>query len=190
VTWCYACLQSSDCGAGLGCSPLHGCGDCTQSSDCPAGTACIDGGVCQPACVAGACPNGGVCDIYGVAGYGPNVCYQCIGPADCPDGEGCNDQSHTCGTCFGPNASGGPFDCPPDAICSNYWSPERGYAPGVCLASCDRVSCPASEPICAVYPGLTPDHSFCFGCLQDSDCAAGQRCNLSPSSTFTCVDPL
>ena len=105
--------------------------------------------------------------------------------ADCPNGEGCNDQSHTCGSCLGPNASGGPYDCPPDAICSNYWSPSRTSIPGVCLADCDVSSCPASEPICAVYPGLTPDHKFCFGCLQDSDCASAgtnARCNLAPNS--------
>ncbi len=190
VTWCYRCLSPSDCPAGLGCSPFSGCGNCATTADCPSGTACIDGGVCQPTCTDGACPNGEICDTYGLAGFGPNVCYGCLGPSDCPEGEGCNSQSHTCGTCFGPTASSGPYDCPPDAICSNYWSPLGNYYEGVCLSNCDRQSCPASEPICAVYPGLTPDHSFCFGCLQDSDCAdagPGTHCNLAPNPTFTCV---
>jgi hypothetical protein len=187
VTWCYACLSPSDCATGEGCDPALGCGHCALDPDCPPGSACVDGGICQPSCADGTCPAGEVCDVHGLAGLGANVCVGCISPADCPDLEGCNSQTHTCGTCFGPAAGGHLDDCPPDAICSNYWSPSSAE-PGVCLANCDRTSCPASEPICAVYAGLTPDHKYCFGCLQDSDCGPTQRCNLSPYPTFTCVD--
>jgi hypothetical protein len=107
----------------------------------------------------------------------------CQSAADCPDGEGCNSQSNTCGTCLGPTAQGGPYDCPPDAVCSNYWLGSLG----ACLPNCDRESCPASRPICAVLPSLTPDHKYCFGCLQDSDCGdAGSWCDQSFNRTFTC----
>jgi hypothetical protein len=153
------------------------------------GDACVDGGACRPSCFGGICPSGEVCDTFGLAGSAPNVCYQCLSAEDCPDEEGCNSQSHTCGTCNGPTAAGGPYDCPPDAICSNFWSPSAAIFSGVCLPNCDRQPCPAAEPICAVLPGLTPDHKYCFGCLQDSDCldaGAGAYCEITPYSTFTC----
>ncbi len=102
---------------------------------------------------------------------------------------GCNSTTLTCGTCEGPSAKRGPFDCPPDAICSNYWS---GLVPikGVCLQNCDVFPCQDPSKTCAVFPDLTPDHKYCFGCLQDSDCAdAGERCDTSVGLTFTCEAP-
>ncbi len=197
LVWCYACLQASDCPGGVGCDPELGCGTCRTSDDCPSGKACIDGGVCQPNCVDGGCPAGEVCDLNGEAGYGPNVCYGCVSAADCPNGLGCDSQSHTCGTCEGPTAQGGPFDCPPDSVCSNYWKPSEAWvaqssSSGVCLTNCDRESCPGAQPICAVLPGLTPDHKYCFGCLEDSDCSdagPGAYCDVTPAPTFNCRLP-
>ena len=122
-------------------------------------------------------------------GNGP-FCYGCLGPADCPEGEGCNILTHSCGTCWGPASWGGTPDCPPDAICSNYWPTSQGNTPGVCLQNCDVFACPNPSDICAVLPGLTPDHKYCFGCLQDSDCAdAGAYCDNSLGLTFTCMMP-
>ncbi len=188
--WCYACLQGSDCDGGLGCvAPGQTCQACAQDSDCASG-ACLDG-TCLTRCQAGVCPGGQVCDAEGVAGRGGGFCYDYLGPIDCPGNQGCNSQSHTCGTCTGPNVDGGPFDCPPGTICSKYWSDNANS--GVCLQYCDVFSCPDSQPICGTLPALTPDHKFCFGCLQNSDCAdagAGAVCDVSVDLTFACVNPL
>ena len=108
--------------------------------------------------------------------YGPYVCYQCLTPLDCQNGEGCNSRTQTCSTCTGPNAVStargaievlaGPYDCPPGSICSNYWN-LNGAGSGVCLPNCDAQSCPADRPICAVLPALDPSDKYCFGCLQE-----------------------
>jgi hypothetical protein len=159
-----------------------------QDSDCPS-NACVDG-ICLTPCAAGSCPAGEVCDTLGNAGNGVDICYQCLSPADCPDGSGCNSATHTCGSCLGPNVAGGALDCPPGEICSSYWSPV--LLQGACLQGCDARSCPADSPICAVLPALTPSEKFCFGCLQDSDCAdagAGAWCDVSVGLTFTCQLP-
>jgi hypothetical protein len=109
---------------------------------------------------------------------------------DCPEGEGCDSVTHSCGTCRGPNWQGGPYDCPPGAICSNYWSKSLE---GVCLQNCDEFPCAAGKT-CQVVPGLTPDHAYCLGCVQDSDCAdagadAGAWCDVSVGLTFSCQFP-
>ncbi len=189
VTWCYPCLQGSDCPGPLGCGAdtSFACSGCVQASDCRTGETCLPGAVCQPTCETGSCPGGLACDTQGLAGNGPNVCYQCLSPLDCPAGQGCDHLTHTCGTCEGPNAEGGPFDCPPGDICSNYWA---SFRPGVCLQSCDVRPCPGDQPICSVLRELTPDHQFCFGCLKDSDCGdGGARCDVSVGLTFTCKTP-
>ena len=188
--WCYQCLAPSDCGA-VGCysEGYHTCGNCQLDSDCPSGDVC-SGYTCHPTCDAGACSAGQVCDSENLEGQGVDFCYQCLSPVDCPSGEGCG--AGTCGTCFGPNAQGGPSDCPPDDICSDYWSLYGNRVAGVCLADCDFRSCPADQPICAVLPALTPDHKYCFGCLQDSDCASLgplASCDTSVGLTFTCQLP-
>jgi hypothetical protein len=176
------CLDSRDCDGGLGCSG-NACQPCVRATDCAVGTVCVADGLCHASCDAGPCPTGEHCDALDEAGGGSNVCYQCVSAADCPDEEGCDSQRHSCGTCRGPNAQGGPYDCPPDAVCSDYWVGGQG----VCLPNCDRESCPADRPICAVSPSLTPDHKYCFGCLRDSDCGdAGSWCDQSFNRTFTC----
>jgi hypothetical protein len=114
-------------------------------------------------------------------------CYQCLSPFDCPNGEGCNSVTRTCGTCTGPDFYGtAPDDCPPGDVCSLYW---LGSSPsGTCLQPCDDRSCDAEHPICATLPALTSEHAFCFGCLSDSDCAdAGGRCDTSERLTFRCL---
>jgi len=188
--WCYQCLAPSDCDPpACAAANLHTCGYCQADSDCPSGEVCR-GYSCRATCDAGPCPAGQVCDSENLEGNGSDLCYQCLSPVDCPNGEGCG--AGTCGVCYGPNAQGGPWDCPPDDVCSNYWSPYGSNVPGVCLASCDLRSCPAEEPICAVLPALTPDHKYCFGCLQDSDCASlGPKawCDTSVDLTFTCKLP-
>jgi len=156
------CATDQDCvGNADGPSCQAGQCGCPTSTDCSAGQRCADGG---PDCDGG-------------------LGQQCSSPADCPDDQGCDSQSHTCGTCRGPTAAGGPFDCPPASVCSNYW---LGTV-GACLPNCDRESCPADRPICAALPSLTPDHKYCFGCLQDVDCGdAGAWCDQSFNRTFTC----
>jgi hypothetical protein len=185
--WCYPCLNGTDCSGNLGCGAdtKYSCGSCGLNADCAPGEVCLGDGLCHATCDAGSCPEGELCDTQGTAGNGLDVCYQCISPADCSGGQGCDTLTHGCGTCRGPNADGGPFDCPPDAICSNYWS---SSVAGVCLQDCDVQSCPAGE-LCAVLPALTPDHKYCFGCLQDSDCAdggPGAWCDVSVHLTFAC----
>ncbi len=176
------CVDSRDCDGGLGCVG-NACEPCRQTSDCFAGSVCLADGLCHAGCESGPCPAGEVCDVIGQAGGGANICYLCASSADCPDGRGCNHQTHACGTCLGPTAGGGPYDCPPDAVCSDYW----GGGSGVCLQNCDREACPADRPICAALPSLTPDHRYCFGCLQDVDCGdAGAWCDQSFNRTFTC----
>jgi len=189
--WCYACLSGADCPEGLGCPNIvggHVCEVCTSSADCAPGTTCLADGVCHASCDAGSCARGLVCDRFNLAGNGADLCYQCVTAADCPGGEGCDQLSHTCGTCKGPTAAGGPFDCPPDAICSNYWEGTSG----VCLQNCDRSACPVAQPICATLPFVTPDHRYCVGCQEDADCAgadAGAWCDLSIHRTFACQPP-
>ncbi len=186
-TWCYPCVSASDCAAGQGCGADTGysCGSCSQSSDCRSSETCVNG-VCHAGCDAGACPAGELCDSLDLAGYGVDVCYQCIGPSDCPGGLGCDSTTHLCGYCGGPTASGGPYDCPPDAICSNYWSrTSPGGSPGVCLQNCDERACPVGQT-CELFASLSPDHKYCFGCLQDSDCPDAGWCDTSVGLTFTC----
>jgi hypothetical protein len=92
----------------------------------------------------------------------------------------------------GPTSLGGLDECPPDAICSNYWPTSHGPGTGVCLQSCDVFACTNPSDICTVFPALTPDHKYCFGCLQDADCAdagPGARCDNSLGLTFTCKAP-
>jgi hypothetical protein len=121
--------------------------------------------------------------VYDRAGQG-NVCFECASSVDCPNGEGCDSRTHTCGTCEGATAEGWPQDCPPDAICSTYWT----GGTGICLQNCDQVACSESASICGVYPSLTPDHSYCFGCREDADCADGGWCDVSIERTFSCKD--
>jgi len=137
------------------------------------------------------------CDTDNVALQGPDICYQCLSPSDCPDDQGCNARSHTCGTCNGSNvenlrAGCQPPDescgeCPPDAVCSNYWI-QSIDTNGVCLQNCDFVPCPAGKT-CTVLPDLTFEHAYCFGCLSDADCVdtgAGAWCDTWLHLTFTC----
>jgi hypothetical protein len=196
AVWCYPCLDASQCSAGLACGAFteFTCGACGSDSDCRAGEICgnLDS-LCHSSCDAGPCPSGQVCDTLGLDGglFGDDVdvCYQCLYAADCPGGQGCDPRTRTCGACEGPTAKDARSDCPPDAICSNYWL--LSSSAGVCLQSCDRFPCAAGE-ICAVFPSITPDHKYCFGCTQDSDCAdagAGARCDTSVGLTFTCQPP-
>ena len=185
--WCYQCLAGADCGPGQGCGldTQYLCGPCGQNEDCRPGEVCLSG-TCHASCDAGACPTGQSCDALGLAGNGADICYQCIGPMDCPEGMGCDDVTHTCGDCRGPTARGGPYDCPPAALCSNYWSQDD--ATGVCLLGCDDSPCPAGKT-CELFPWITPDHKYCFGCLQDSDCSdagPGAWCDVSVTLTFAC----
>jgi len=195
--WCYECRDRRDCPVGLAClADLNLCVQCDFDSDCTRGVCLTDSASgdrhCHDSCDAGPCATGEVCDDWGQVSGG--FCFGCLSPVDCPGDQGCNGSSHTCGSCLGPNAMGGPFDCPPDDICSNYWvrnSFEFGLT-GACLPNCDERSCPADRPICAVLPGLTFEHKYCFGCLQDSDCAslgAGAWCDTSVGLTFTCQPP-
>jgi hypothetical protein len=185
TVWCYECLAASDCPSGFCSLTGHVCGICEADSDCPAGEQCTAGG-CFPTCDAGACPAGSVCDTQGETWAGGNACVECLSPIDCPGGQGCNTRTGTCGTCLAPSAYDEYSNCPPGDICSTYWA---FNSPGVCLEDCDLRSCPAERPICAVYPPLTPDHAYCFGCLSDSDCAslgAGAWCDTSVNVTFSC----
>ena len=184
LIWCYGCVTSDDCPDREGCNDegSHVCAPCRHPVDCSTG-ACL-GGSCVPACDAGRCPGGQICDTGNAVGFGADLCYECLSPLDCPDGQGCNGFSHTCGTCEDGN------DCPPGDFCSNYWA--RG-TDGACLQTCDVRPCPADHPICAAFPGLSNDHSFCFGCLQDSDCAdagPGAWCDTSVNLTFSCQLPV
>jgi hypothetical protein len=188
--WCWGCLTPSDCGPGLACTGVCSsvCYVDSPITGCPAGEVCAYPDDCRPTCDAGECPAGQVCDTQGVAGNGPYVCYPCISAADCPDGLGCDSVTHACGTCEGPTKSGGPSDCPPDAICSNYWDGQTG----VCLQNCDVFPCQDPSKTCQVLPDLTIDHRYCFGCIRDSDCAdagSGAWCDTSVNRTFTCRPP-
>jgi hypothetical protein len=186
ATWCYQCLSPTDCPPGKGCiSGVFTCGACTDNTDCRAGEACISG-VCQASCSDAGCGSGEVCDALGLAGLGADVCLGCRGPFDCPIGKGCESATHSCGHCNGPTAFGGPYDCAPGDICSDYWTEKEAglTAQGVCLQGCDNQPCPAGKT-CETFPSITPFHKYCFGCLQDSDCDGGW-CDSSVNATFTC----
>ncbi len=154
-------------------------------ADCADGSVCLADGVCHPTCDAGTCADGTRCDSFDLAGNGPDICYQCITPADCPYPQGCDHFSHTCGTCRGPTAQGGPYDCPPDSVCSNFGNGDQG----VCLTNCDYHPCPVDRGACVQIPPITPDHNYCVECLQDSDCfdaGPGFWCDTSVNRTFAC----
>jgi len=206
VVWCYECLSTSDCPQDLVCEHYgFACGPCYESQDCPPNEVCLTDfdDACRALCDGGACPAGEACDVNDLTLRGTDICYQCLSPSDCPDGLGCNARSHTCGTCTGPDAENlkdgcvPPYescsDCPPDAVCSNYWfqNIDTSEVPnGVCLQNCDYVPCPEGKT-CAVLPDFTPDHAYCFGCLTDADCAdagPGARCD-TVLLTFTCQPP-
>jgi hypothetical protein len=189
--WCYQCVTGDDCGASQVCDGVT-CGlSCYGDPSCHAGQLCgVADSLCHSSCDAGTCPSGQICDLGNQVGNGSDLCYQCLSVEDCPVGEGCNSVTHSCGTCVGPNSRGGPIDCPPDAICSNYWPPSSAAYFGVCLQNCDVFDCLNPTDICAVLPSLTPDHRYCFGCLRDSDCGdAGAICDTSVGLTFTCKPP-
>jgi hypothetical protein len=190
VVWCYQCLTGDDCPGSEGCSG-NACGPC---GSCATGKVCVGLGVCEPACGDGGCAEGQVCATFGPLNDEVHACVGCQSPADCPDGLGCNGGTNTCGTCLGPNASGGPFDCPPGAVCSNYWTAEgvtsgEPLPTGVCLADCDLRSCPANQPLCRAIPSLSTEHKYCVGCLDRSDCVdlgPNAWCDVSVSYTFSC----
>ncbi len=108
-------------------------GACVNDSNAASFPSCVNDADCSNAvCFEGACVECPGCTAApGCSGSG---CRSCSSPLDCPDDQGCDSQSHTCGTCRGPTAHGGPNDCPPDAVCSNYW---LGTV-GACLPNCDR----------------------------------------------------
>jgi hypothetical protein len=200
AVWCYQCLAGSDCPVGLACLGQF-CLPCIGDGGCASDEVC-SGNVCRARCDVTSCPAGEVCDTLGTASAGSDVCFECVTALDCPHGVGCNGVTHVCGTCVGPTADAGAFDCSPGEICSDYWEgveprcdPSGRCEPralGVCLASCDRMSCPAAQPICTVIPSLTVDHRYCVACLGDSDCAAlgaGAWCDVSVNRTFTCQPP-
>jgi hypothetical protein len=186
--WCYPCLSADDCPAGEACNQLGCSSGCASSAQCRSGQVCGVAGTCQDSCDAGPCPAGQICagQLVGNSAT-PGLCYQCLGPEDCPDGAGCNSVTHTCGSCTGPSSIGGPFECPPDAICSSYW--RLAHPNAVCLQNCDHVPCQDPSKTCALFDDLTPFHKYCFGCLKDSDCAdagPGSWCDLSVNHTFAC----
>ena len=196
AVWCYPCLDASQCSDGLGCSAFteFTCGLCGADTDCRAGEICgrLDSR-CHSSCDAGACPSGQVCATLGLdgglTGDDVDVCYQCLSAADCSGGQGCDPRTRTCGSCEGPTAKEAGSDCPPASICSSYWL--LSSASGVCLQNCDWFPCAAGET-CAVFRSITPDHKYCFGCTQDSDCAdagTGAWCDTSVGLTFTCQPP-
>ncbi len=188
--WCYQCLTGDDCSAGQNCE-YTACREtyCYGEHSCHTGEVCGADELCHASCDAGACPSGQICDVDNAGGDGFDLCQGCLSPRDCPGGQGCNRYTHLCGSCEGPTAGLSASDCPPDAICSDYWPGHDGLF-GVCLQNCDVFACPNPTDICAVLPALTPDHKYCFGCLQDSDCGdAGARCDNSLGLTFTCQLP-
>jgi len=191
AVWCYQCVTGDDCDPGEGCSGSS-CGTyCSGKDGCHSGEVCgaVDE-LCHASCDAGPCPAGQICDLENGTGNGQDICYQCLSATDCPEREGCNSRTHSCGSCQGPTAAGGVSDCPPGAICSDYWSTAHNHIDPVCLQNCDVFDCPDPNDICGVFPQLTPDHKYCFGCLQDSDCGdGGARCDNSLGLTFTCQLP-
>ncbi len=192
AVWCYQCISGNDCPPGQACTTAT-CNSqvCAGEGSCHTGEVCGIDELCHASCDAGACPAGQVCDTGNAVGN-VDLCYQCLSPVDCPAGEGCDSRTHLCGSCRGPTAAAPSVDdCPPDAICSIYWGTSHSLT-GACLQNCDVFACPDPTDICAVFPQLTPDHRYCFGCLQDSDCAdagAGAHCDNSLGLTFTCKLP-
>jgi hypothetical protein len=193
--WCYGCLDSSQCAGELGCDPsLNNCIPCVGAADCMAGTVCLADQLCHLTCDAGVCADGEKCDSFDLVGNGPDICYQCVTAADCPYPQGCDHFTHTCGTCRGPTAQatgagvlvGGPYDCPPDSVCSNFG---LGLGIGACLPICDVNPCPSDRPLCLQFPPITPDHDICVSCLQSSDCidaGPGFWCDTFLNRTFQC----
>ena len=159
AVWCYECILGDDCDGGLGCDTFFYppfCRHASANGSAPAAAAPVCPMVCatRPA-PQGPCPDGQVCDTLGLAGNGTNVCYGCVTAADCRNGEGCDHATHMCGTCEGPSAAGAPSDCPPGAVCSNYW----GGQSGACLPNCDRAPCLENRPRCETFPSLRRSRS-------------------------------
>ncbi|MCA1827919.1 MAG: hypothetical protein LC689_13410 [Myxococcales bacterium] len=171
---CVACLLARDCGPGKTCTgevcvALPGC---SSSRDCLAPTP--------------------VCDLQ------QHACVECLDSGDCPSLEkpGC-DASHHCvaacgadGDCANPTPHCNPqgacvaclqnTDCPAGYVCD-----QTQY---VCLQA-SATSC-SSEKDCAsnttaphCKPGTNGKPGTCVGCVDDTQCAAGEIC----SASNTCI---
>lgn len=136
-------------------------GQC-QTNNAANGSACNDGNACTTgdACQAGAC----------VGGPAPN----------CNDGDGCTTDS--CKPSAGCQHS--PAFCPPDRICQD----------GVCVpapqcitdADCDDDN-PCTQDRCVEDRCQTSRIADC--CVDDSDCAADEECDLASGTCEPMVGP-
>jgi hypothetical protein len=139
---CAACVQDSDCDAGLYCdidpnafSPYETCVQCTTSSQCDAGMVCDTS---RNLCVADCRLDAGICDA-GCAQSG--VCGECTSDADCATGSACvmwPDGGETYG--IPPECH---QRCQGDAGCSSLHpvcDPTAGYCVD-CLTNADCQAC-------------------------------------------------
>ncbi len=195
LVWCYGCLTSDRLPGWPGCSSRNGMEPTPAAPARPATSA--RAALASRALASRAATPAPVRPARSATHLGshaecPTSATSASAPSTAPDDQGCNSATHTCGTCTGPTSSGGPFDCPPGDFCSDYWSANAPFS-GACLQTCDARPCPADHPICAQLPPLSNDHLFCFGCLQDADCAdagPGAWCDTSVGLTFTCQLPV
>ena len=90
LVWCIQCATGDDCPDGQACS-YGGCGaGCSPGvpASCPSGEVCEADYACHVTCDAGACPGGQACDSSDAIGNGVDICYPCLGPGDCSEGQG------------------------------------------------------------------------------------------------------
>ncbi len=177
---CKVVPKSSD-GQNGGYCITDNCGDCSTKTVksnatgeilcAPAGSAtaytpvCIcKGNECRNPCHGIQCPAGQACVEVGPATgtcKGQDNCYF----FGCGDGKVCKD-----GLCADDPCE--PNPCQPDEVCK----PNASFTDARCVASCANVSCPAGKQ-CV--------EGQCVGC--DSDCAAGEVCQLDSDAGGSCV---
>lgn len=172
------------------------CAECLSDSDCntAAGETCNAAGqcfACQTTCNAqtpGTCGGGTPYCIN-------DCCVECVGAADCGQGELCLDG--TCGP--PPNCQVDPSVCPAGYTCNQ--------ATGQCDAPSTGGACDPADPMSCPFPGFCdPTTSTCQGgggefgcglCNPDCTCPTGFTCNgfycsaPDPLACLTCPgDPL
>lgn len=158
------------------------CAECTDDSMCDtgAGETCNSAGVCfacQTACdpqMSGTCSGGTPYCI-------DNCCVECVGAADCQQGQLCLD-----GFCGDPpNCQVDPTVCPAGYTCGATGQCEAPSTGGSCDPS-DPASCPAPsfcDPTTATCQGAGGGFG-CGLCNEDCTCDGGFTCN-----GFYCTAP-
>ncbi|MFU8802620.1 MAG: hypothetical protein ACNA8W_02315 [Bradymonadaceae bacterium] len=201
------CTGDEVCDAATGQCSTPGC---LNNAECPQGQECTDGN-CVPTGNPGVCTQTCDANVPGTCGGGTpycldSCCSECVGAADCPQGQLCLD-----GFCGNPpDCSADPSVCPAGYTCNNgnCDPPQTGQGcdpsdptscpdgtfcdPGTntCGGLGGDLGCGFCNADCTCPGQLVCEMVFCSGCNMlggpDQQCPSGQLCLGLPGSSGIC----